>query len=174
MLAIKRENMIIRIETSKDADAIEQVTIQAFLNAPHTGHTEQFIVRALRDSKALTVSLVAEDHDEIIGHIALSPVTISDGSRGWFGLGPISVTPKRQRTGIGSQLMNKAMRELQNLGASGCVLLGDPSYYSRFGFKPISGLVLPGVPLEYFQALSFNDSFPQGEVSYHEAFNAIK
>ena len=165
-------NMIVRKEKPSDGESIEMVTIQAFLNAPHTDHTEQFIVRALREADALTISLVAEAQEKIVGHVAVSHVTISDGSKGWFGLGPISVIPDHQRSGIGSRLMRKALEELQNLGASGCVLLGDPAYYSRFGFKPESSLVLPGVPAEYFQALSFGDSLPQGQVAYHEAFNA--
>lgn len=165
-------DMIIRQEKSSDVESIETVTIQAFLDAPHTDHTEQFIVRALREAKVLTISLVAEDQDKIIGHIAVSPVTISDGTKGWFGLGPISVMPDYQRSGIGSQLMHKALEALQDLGASGCVVLGDPAYYSRFGFKPESSLVLPSIPAEYFQALSFGDSVPQGRVAYHDAFNA--
>jgi len=165
-------NMIVRKEKPSDVDSIEKITIQAFLNAPHTDHTEQFIIRALREAHVLTISLVAETQEKIVGHVAVSPVTISDGSKGWFGLGPISVVPDHQRSGIGSQLMRKAIEELQNLGASGCVLLGDPVYYSRFGFKPESSLVLPGVPAEYFQALTFGDSLPQGQVAYHEAFNA--
>ncbi|HSY09065.1 MAG TPA: N-acetyltransferase, partial [Steroidobacteraceae bacterium] len=72
--------------------AIEAVTIAAFLNAPHSGHTEHFIVSALRKAGKLTLSLVADAKGTIIGHVAVSPVSISDGSAGWFGLGPISVT----------------------------------------------------------------------------------
>lgn len=165
-------NLIVRDERPGDVESIEAVTIQAFLSAPHTDHTEQFIVRALRKAGALTLSLVVEAQEKIVGHVAVSPVTISDGSTGWFGLGPISVMPDHQQSGIGSLLMRKALEELQNLQASGCVLLGDPAYYSRFGFKPESSLVLPGVPAEYFQALSFGDSLPQGLVAYHDAFNA--
>ncbi|WHI53556.1 hypothetical protein P3339_10020 [Microbulbifer sp. MLAF003] len=66
--------------------------------------------------------------------------------------------------------MEKALADLKEKGAEGCVVLGDPNYYGRFGFKVIDGLVLPGVPAEYFQALSFSGNFPQGEVAYHEAF----
>jgi len=165
-------NFIVRKEKPGDIESIETVTIQAFLNAQHTDHTEQFIVRALRKSDAMTISLVAVAQEQVIGHVAVSPVTISDGARGWFGLGPISVMPDQQRSGIGSQLMCRALEELQNLGASGCVVLGNPAYYSRFGFKPESNLVLPGVPSEYFQAILFGEALPQGQVVYHAAFNA--
>ncbi len=165
-------HLIVRKENTSDIESIETVTIEAFLDAPHTDHAEQFIVRSLRESESLTISLVAEAHGKIIGHVAVSPVTISDGAKGWFGLGPICVLPDHQRSGIGSKLMSSALDKLQHIGASGCVLLGDPAYYSRFGFKPESNLALPGVPAEYFQALSFTDSLPRGQVTYHDAFNA--
>ncbi len=125
----------------------------------------------MQKANALTISLVAEADGAIIGHVAISPVSISGGSNGWFGLGPISVLPKQQRQGIGSQLMEQALSELKNKGASGCVVLGDPSYYGRFGFKVEPNLVFPGVPPEYFQALCYTSEIPQGEVAYHEAFN---
>ena len=165
-------NLIIRNEEKSDVDSIDAVTTAAFLNAPHTDHTEQYIVRALRNANTLTIALVAEDQENIVGHVAISPVSISDDSKKWFGLGPISVLPNIQRSGIGSKLMNCALEELRRYGAAGCVLLGDPAYYRRFGFKPESSLVLPDVPPEYFQAIQFSGVLPSGIVTYHKAFNA--
>lgn len=162
----------IRKEQPKDAQIIHDVTVAAFLEAPHTDHTEQFIVKALRESGALSISLVAEDEGNVAGHVALSPITISDNTDNWYGLGPISVLPNKQGKGIGSKLMRSALQELKNIKAKGCVLLGEPSYYHRFGFKPRVGLVLPGVPTEYFQALVLQGDLPQGSVTYHEAFSA--
>jgi putative acetyltransferase len=121
----------------------------------------------------LTVSLVAEVDGAIVGHVAVSPISISDGSQNWYGLGPISVTPDYQSVGIGSQLMRQALVTLRELGASGCVVLGDPEYYGRFGFKAETSLVLPNVPPEYFQVISFDAPVPIGLVSYHESFNSI-
>ena len=171
-MEIRPLKIIIRREKPEGIASIYDVTVAAFLEAPHTGHTEQFIVAALRNSKALTVSLVAENAGEIVGHVALSPVTISDGASHWYGLGPISVLPKEQGKGIGSLLMGKAIAELKGLKANGCVLLGDPNYYHRFGFEPINELVLPDVPPEYFQALLIQGAYPQGSVAYHDAFSA--
>ena len=162
----------IRLEKPSDIQSIHEITIAAFLDAPHTDHTEQFIVKALRDSGELTISLVAEDSAQIVGHVALSPVTISDGSTDWYGLGPISVRPNEQGKGIGSKLMHSALAELKCLKANGCVLLGDPSYYHRFGFEPLDGLVFPDVPPEYFQALLLQGTHPKGTVTYHESFSA--
>lgn len=170
----KRFSLNIEVSSEKPGDEarIHLVTEQAFLNAPHADHTEQFIVDALRRAGALIVSKVAKADGEIIGHVAISPVTFSDGATGWFGLGPISVLPEFQGLGIGSKLMESSLAVFEEVGASGCVVLGDPAYYERFGFKVVDGLFFPGVPAEYFQALSFSGEFPEGEVSYHEAFSA--
>lgn len=162
----------IREEAPADVLAIEAVTVAAFLSAEHTSHTEQHIVNALRCAGALTISLVAEINGVLVGHVAVSPVSISDGSVHWFGLGPISVLPAHQRSGVGSALMQVALAALGQRGAQGCVLLGDPGYYGRFGFRASPGLVLPGVPPEYFLALSLGPVMPSGIVSYHPAFGA--
>lgn len=135
--------LIIRSEAAEDAAAIEAVTESAFLGAPHTSQNEQFILAALRDAGALTVSLVAEMDGSIVGNVAVSPVLISDGSSGWFGIGPVSVVPQLQGRGIGSQLMREALARLSGQGASGCVVLGDPSYYQRFKLNSIVTLPLP-------------------------------
>jgi len=165
-------SLFIRREQPEDIEAIHEITVAAFLAAPHADHTEQFIVKALRAAAALSISLVAEQGGKIIGHVALSPVTISDGADSWYGLGPISVHPKEQGKRIGSQLMHEAIAELKQLGADGCVLLGDPNYYHRFGFNPVEGLLLPDVPKRYFQAFLFQGTYPQGTVAYHDAFSA--
>lgn len=165
--------MFIRGETPADVQAIEAVTIAAFRDAPHTSHTEQFIVRALRRAGALTLSLVAEVKGSVVGHVAASPVTISDGSAGWQGLGPLSVQPEHQHRGIGTRLMQEMLSGLRAGGAPGCVLLGEPEWYARFGFGPLPGLLLPGVPPDYFLALPFGTHKPRGTVSYHPAFEAL-
>ncbi len=164
--------LVIRPETPDDHQTIHDLTVAAFLKAPHTDHAEQFVVKALRDAGALTLSLVAEESGTLLGHVAVSPVSIADGAKHWFGLGPISVAPAHQGEGIGSQLMEAALNALRYQHANGCVLLGDPAFYRRFGFKPVPGLVLPNVPPEYFQAKLLRGSNPQGEVSYHRAFSA--
>ena len=165
-------NTTIREESPSDVAVIHAVTAAAFLNAPHADHREPFIVDALRKAGVLSVSLVAEQAGTVVGHVAVSPVSVSDGSAGWYGLGPISVVPELQRQGIGSLLMKEALRRLRERSAAGCVLLGDPAYYSRFGFKAEPDVVLPDVPPEYFQALPFGSSLPRGVVTYHESFSA--
>ncbi|NVJ67197.1 MAG: N-acetyltransferase [Gammaproteobacteria bacterium] len=164
--------IVVRKEQTDDIQSIYEVTKAAFLAAPHSSHTEHFIVNALREAGALSVSLVAEYQSNIIGHVAISPVSISDGANDWYGLGPISVHPEHQQQGIGSKLMKAAIQELKAINAGGCVLLGDPNYYQRFGFAPKAELVLKDVPAEYFQTLLLQRELPQGFVTYHEAFFA--
>jgi len=164
--------MIIRHETASDIDAISEVTIAAFQTLAISQHTEQFIIHALRQADALTISLVAEFGGQVVGHIAFSPLTLSDGSANWYGLGPISVWPQNQRQGIGKSLMHEGLSALKALGAKGCALVGDPHYYQRFGFRNIPGLMHEGIPQEYFLALPFDDATPQGTVKFHRAFTA--
>jgi len=164
--------IVIRSETDADVRAITDVTIAAFKTLEISNHTEQFIVEALRAAKALTVSLVAEVNGRIIGHIAFSPVTISDGTRNWYGLGPVSVLPAYQRQGIGKALIREGLSRLKDMNAQGCCLVGHPDYYKKFGFKNMSGLIHEGVPQEVFFALSFDGHTPQGTVAFHEGFKA--
>lgn len=120
----------------------------------------------------LTVSLVAEIDGRVVGHIALSPVTISDGAAGWYGLGPVSVLPDFQKQGIGKSLVNEGLSLLKEIGGQGCALVGDPSYYERFGFKNYPELVHEGIPQEVFLALPLTENVPKGIVLFHEGFAA--
>ena len=162
----------IRSETNDDIGAITEVTIAAFQTLEISNHTEQFIIKALRAAKALTISLVAESDGRVIGHIAFSPVTISDGTRGWYGLGPVSVLPAYQRHGIGKALIDEGLSRLKGMQARGCCLVGHPEYYRKFAFTNVTGFVHEGVPQEVFLALSFDGHVPHGEVTFHEGFSA--
>ena len=165
-------NIIIRSEMESDSGTILEITEAAFQNHPYSHQTEQFILNALREAKALTISLVAEVEKKVVGHIAFSPVTISDGSLGWYGLGPVSVLPELQRQGIGKSLIHEGLSLLRSSGAKGCVLVGDPGYYKRFGFRNLPDMVIEGVPQEYFLALPFEGNKARGVVTFHEGFTA--
>ena len=86
-----RDTFLIRAERADEAEAIAQVTRAAFAEAQYTSGTEALIIAALRAAGMLSVSLVAEQASEVIGHVAMSPVTISSGAPHWYGLGPVSV-----------------------------------------------------------------------------------
>jgi len=162
--------LLIRNQAEIDDIAIEKITIEAFKDHPFSSHTEQYIIRELKSNNNLPVSLVAEIEGVVVGHIAFSLVSISNGSENWFGLGPVSVKPEFQSKGIGSKLIQEGLEKIKALGANGCVVLGEPEYYGRFGFKFIENITLEGVPPEYFQVQLFQGSMPSGAVNYDGAF----
>lgn len=162
--------MIVRSERPGDADAIRALTAAAFAGMAHSDGSEPRIVDRLRADGDLALSLVAEDGGAIVGHIALSPVTITDGAQGWYGLGPVSVMPRRQRAGIGGAMIEAGLAELRDRGARGVVLLGDPGYYARFGFAHDPALIYAGPPPKYFQCLLLAGDMPAGEVRYAPGF----
>jgi putative acetyltransferase len=167
---MKTQDVRIRDEKDTDFAAISDVTVAAFQTMEISNHTEQHIIDGLRAAKALTVSLVAEINGRIVGHVAFSPVTMSDGTQDWYGLGPVSVHPDFQRKGIGKALVSEGLSRLRDLEARGCCLVGHPQYYRQFGFRNIEELVFEGVPPEVFFVLSFDGNFPHGQVVFHEAF----
>jgi putative acetyltransferase len=162
----------IRNERPADIASIAKVTEEAFRTLEISNHTEQFIINSLRATGALTISLIAEMDGNVIGHIAFSPVTMSDGTKDWYGLGPVSVLPDYQRQGVGKALIEGGLSRLKDIGAKGCCLVGHPDYYKKFGFKNVTDLVHEGVPQEAFFVLSFDGNIPQGEVTFHDAFKA--
>ncbi|MBI5354111.1 MAG: N-acetyltransferase [Chloroflexi bacterium] len=163
--------MIIRPETQQDIKAIEQVTMSAFNGKPYSDNTEPLIIHRLREAGDLSISLVAEDEGKVVGHVAFSIVTINGNDPGWYGLGPVSVLPELQKTGIGSGMIREGLRIIKEKGAKGCVLEGSPLYYQRFGFKSYPDLYYEGAPApEFFMALPFYDDVPKGRVEFNEAF----
>lgn len=162
--------MSIRPEQPDDVAAIAHMITLAFATAPHASGTEAKIVDALREAGALAVSLVAQADGQVVGHVALSPVALSDGTPGWYGLGPLAVAPGHQGKGMGGHLVAHALDTLRARRAAGCVVLGEPEYYGRFGFRADPDFVLPGVPPEYFQVIRFTPGAGGGTVAYHPAF----
>src|SRR5262245_41290898 len=137
--------MLIRLETPNDYESITQLTLAAFRSESYKP-TEHLIVLELRKAGALSLSLVAELDGQIAGHVAFSAVTINGEDMGWYGLGPISVELDLQKQGIGSKLIHEGLSRIRDIGAKGCVVLGSPIYYQRFGFKPNPGLIYEGSP----------------------------
>ena len=137
-------HFVIREEGADDVDAIDAVTRDAFRPHPFSVQTEHLIARGLRAAGALSLSLVATVDGGVIDHVAFSPVSMDSASGVWWGLGPVSVAPVRQRSGVGSALIRSGLRRLAERGVAGCVVLGDPAYYRRFGFGPSGNLRYPG------------------------------
>lgn len=161
----------IRFERPADVVAISELTTSAFKDTAHGSGTEALIIERLRAAKVLTVSLVAFDDDEIVGHVACSPVTVDRAQGNWYGLGPVSVRPEQQRLGIGQALIRTALDHLRTLGADGCVLLGEPAYYQRFGFESHAALTYRGSRSRYFQRLVLLGPPATGDFAFHPSFD---
>jgi putative acetyltransferase len=162
--------MLIRPETARDVDAVRAINVIAFTDHPVSRQTEHLIVDALRDDGALSVSLVAVRDERPVGHIAFSEAVVGEKTGGWYLVGPVAVLPEFQHQGIGSMLVVAGLEELRVRQAKGCVLVGDPRFYERFGFGVRSGLAYQGVPDEFVLGVSFGDEAPTGGIAAHRAF----
>jgi putative acetyltransferase len=171
-----RENLAstleVRAEHAGDEKAIYDLTERAFAPMPFSQGNEQDLVNMLRDHDALTLSLVAKQYDKIAGHIAFSPAFPDDGSDGWFALGPVSVEPESQKLGVGSQLIRHGLNILRERDAIGCILVGNPDYYERFGFEAAPESCPDGEPSEYFQMIVFQGQKPEQIIHFHKLFHA--
>ncbi|MEZ2128859.1 MULTISPECIES: GNAT family N-acetyltransferase [unclassified Sinorhizobium] len=163
-------SIIIRTEQKADFTAVDRLIGAAFAGKPYSSGTEGLIAQALRASGDLTLSLIAERQGEIVGQIMFSPVIINEAPSSWHCLGPVAVSPQCQKEGIGSRLIEEGLARLRATGSHGCVLVGDPGYYSRFGFRPVLALSARDVPAEYFQVLPFETDVPVGTLDFHPAF----
>jgi len=116
-----------------DAPAVRHVLEQAFSRAQ-----EADLADRLRERGVFTLSLVALDDDQIVGHILFTPVTIAGDVSSFeaVALGPMAVLPAHQRRGVGASLIRASLDELRRSGREIVVVLGHPTYYPRFGFKP--------------------------------------
>ncbi len=166
----KTSPITIREEKETDETAIRHLTEAAFRGRPYAGGDEQIVIDRLRASAALTLSLVAVQGEEVIGQITFSPAQLEDLSSPWFALGPVSVLPSRQGEGIGSALIEEGLDRIKVMGARGCILTGDPNYYSKFGFRLSPENCPRNEPAEYFQLKLFSERRLRGRFSFHRAF----
>lgn len=162
--------MEIHPETASQIDDIRAINVAAFRDHPISRQTEHLIVEALREADALDVSLVAVSEGRTVGHIAFSKATVGGFESDWFLLGPVAVLPSFQGRGVGSALVESGLATLRSRHASGCVLVGDPGYYRRFGFSTYPDLTYEGVPHEYVLALPFAEAVPRGPIVANPAF----
>ncbi|WP_187372793.1 GNAT family N-acetyltransferase [Vibrio mimicus] len=123
--------MLIRTEAPADILAVDELLKTVFAT-----EAEANLVMALRENGRRTLSLVAcDDEGVIIGHVMFSPVTVDGEDLNWQGLAPLAVKEEYRRQGIGAELVKEGLSSLGELGYPACVVLGDPAYYSRFGFE---------------------------------------
>jgi putative acetyltransferase len=162
--------VLIRPERPEDFPAIHNLTQRAFAPMPFSAGDEQEVIERLRKAGALALSIVAEQDNQILGHVAFSPAFTDGGSEGWFALGPVCVEPSLQRQGIGTQLIRHGIDRLRAMEAAGCILVGDLSYYPRHGFQPFPDLAPESEPAEYFMILPLSTTKPSARMRFHPAF----
>ena len=162
---------IIRPEQREDHAAIGDVIRVAFTGMRYAAGDEDALVETLRCENALTVSLVAELEGSVIGQVTFSPATASDGSQDWYALGPLAVLPTHQRTGLGATLVHAGIRAIEALHANGCILTGNPAYYTRFGFELAPSNTPPSEPAEFFMVKLLRGKRPVGPIFFHPAFH---
>ncbi|QJB68686.1 GNAT family N-acetyltransferase [Parasphingorhabdus halotolerans] len=162
----------IRPETPADHAAIYDITKRAFAPMPYSDGDEQDLIDRLRNASALAISLVAEQDGAVVGQVTFTEAFAADGSDGWYALGPVAVEPELQSRKIGAQLIEAGIALLCERGAAGCVLVGNPAYYGRFGFKPFPELCPKGEPTESFQILPLGVAGPSAVISFHPLFHS--
>ncbi len=168
-------SVVVRHELETDHAAIHALNLEAFETS-----AEADLVDALRRDAQPFVSLVALDGDELIGHIAFSPATLDSNLQLRIaGLGPMAVTPARQRAGIGGALVEAGLEQCRAAGFVAAIVLGHADYYPRFGFVPASRFGLDceyDVPDDVFMACELETGSLAGcagRVRYHPAFASV-
>ena len=172
---IEKPIMIIRYEEHADYDAVHALNRSAFETEVEAG-----LVDALRQQADPTVSLVAVDDTTVVGHIMLSPVSLSDHPNlVIMGLAPMAVLPEHQNKGVGFALVRAGLERCRELGAGAVVVLGHASYYPRFGFAPSTQFGIRSeynVPDDVFMVLELTPGYLSdavGTITYHAAFKNL-
>ena len=166
----------IRPETPEDEAAILHVNEEAF-----DQKEEGELIGKLRNRGVLALSLVAVQDNEIIGHIAFSPVKIRSERSSFkaIALAPMAVLPAYQRQGIGSQMVREGLEECHHLKHEIVVVLGHPDYYPRFGFVPAKPKGIDcefEVPEEAWMILELQEGAlvgRQGKVRFQPEFSEV-
>ena len=151
----------IRQARPEDSTALGRVHLVAF-----GGPVEAKLVQLISERKKALITLVAVSDGRVVGHILFSRVTIANSPDIFnaVGLAPVAVLPEFQRKGIGSALIREGLERCKQAGYHAVVLIGDPAYYSRFGFVRAADF---GLQNEYgvhdeFMALPLHDGALDG------------
>lgn len=167
----------IRTEIESDIIEIHAIHHEAFGRA-----AEGDLVNALRSTNYFStdLSLVAAVGDELVGHVLMTRIVIKDGNRTYpvLALAPVAVKPSFQKRGIGSQLITEALHRAKYAGHKAVIVLGDPTFYKKFGFELTStyGIIPPhGMPEDAFLIASLGPEalHMKGQVYYPVEFSAV-
>ncbi|WP_375751174.1 GNAT family N-acetyltransferase [Vibrio sp. HN007] len=167
--------MLIRTEAPADI-----LPIDALLKSAFETEAEANLVMKLRENGKLTLALVAcSDEGEVVGYVIFSPITLEGEDFGWQGLAPIAVKEEFRKQGIARELIEQGLESLFQFGYDGCVVLGDPDFCSRFGFKDSSEFGFScewEVPKGVFRAVELSPGVfagKQGQIQYSPEFQEL-
>lgn len=131
--------MLVRRESARDGDAVARVCRRAFAALePGREPVEVDLLERLRRCPAWLphLALVAVVDGEVVGHAVATRATIEPSRGAAVGLGPVAVLPDHQRRGVGTALLHTLLGAADATAEPLVGVLGDPAYYSRFGFVP--------------------------------------
>jgi predicted N-acetyltransferase YhbS len=169
----------IRQESVDDFAAVGRVVERAFAASEHGHQGEAGLVAQLRQKCVDALSLVAvNETNRVVGHLLFTPVVLLPSNLRGMGLAPLAVDPQVQNRGVGSQLVQHGLAQLQQLGVPGVVVIGHPRYYQRFGFQPAEAFGVKhgfaGIPQEVLMMRVFDESVADqlrgNTVMYHSEF----
>ncbi len=160
--------VIVVAETEGDVDAREAL-LDLSMGPKRKTKSSEKLRRGRRPSEGL--AFVARDGaGAVVGTVRLWDVKLGEGGAAALLLGPLAVDPSIKNSGIGSALIREGLQRLAAAGAKGCVVMGDPAFYKKFGFRNEDDIVFPGCAPQYFLALALSGQMACGNVRYHEAF----
>lgn len=169
------EDIRIRREREDDYEPISALVKEAFATAAHSDGDEHNLICRIRETAEYIpeLSLVAMSGDNLVGYIMFSRIRIGDNDA--LALAPLAVAPGMQGRGVGALLINSGHRIARQMGYALSVVLGDPAYYGRFGYRNASayGITAPsGIPDEYYMVCPLMDdtAIMPGKVKYSRAF----
>lgn len=149
------QNVIISEETEKDRKNVCNIIKDAFAFVQHSDGDEHNLVERLRGSEVFIpkLSLVAVLNNEVVGYVLFTKLEVAKTTQ--LALAPLAVAPKFQKRGIGSLLVETGHKKAMEMGFEYSIVLGNPGYYSRFGYRPSDEFNIKcpfNVPREYFMA----------------------
>lgn len=172
-------NLTIRTSQNTDADSIFEVHQLAF----ERDDEAKLVMTLLDDPDFINeLSIVGVFHDQIVGHVLFSNVSIEDPANSTeysaIALAPLAVLPQNHKQGVGTAITQVALQKADEMKYSCAVVLGDPNYYGRFGFqtsKPFGILSPFDVEDKHFMVKKFSnfDERIKGTVRYHKAFDGV-
>jgi putative acetyltransferase len=170
--------MLVRRELPSDAAAVHAVHTAAFGRGRSGEVAEAGLWDQLRNAGDVVpqLSFVATIDGHVIGHAGCSWADVEDTRV--VALGPLGVRPEHHRRGVGTALVHTVLGGADARDEPMLVLLGDPAYYSRFGFEPADPLGVappdPGWTTRFqLRRLSAWADAPRGKFRYAAAFDAV-